>query len=231
MTKAKHKANAVNKKGKKASTRPSIHAYDAGVAEFRFLRTEMEWLINNGMRYQQFAIVLTAAGLSASALTITQYSAFYPGLAAALSAVFAYLGILYYWVHVEIHVVAGYLQKQVRQRVRDASGVDDWWNWEEYKDKQWKNIFKSPNLFRARLLAFLVISFLFFGTSIWAAAIGLEGMMPDLLLGAANGVLCLGALSLLGRLAYLLAFRSRLSELLLNVDPIILTGSRSARML
>jgi hypothetical protein len=33
-------------------------AFDALVAEFQCLRSEIQWLIANGMRYQQFAIVI-----------------------------------------------------------------------------------------------------------------------------------------------------------------------------
>lgn len=190
-------------------------AFDALVTEFQCLRSEIQWLIANGMRYQQFAIVIAAAGLSASTFTISQYPHLYPALGFALSAVLCWLGILYYWEHVEIHVVAGYLQQVVRAKVRMATRVDTWWEWEEYKGAQWKRM-GTPNLFRWRLSSFCFIALLFTVTSLGAAWQYHDDLRNDRLITLTSAFLFLGSLVLTLRLLFLIFFRSRLSEILLG---------------
>lgn len=167
----------------------------ATLTEFQCLRTEIEWLIRNGMRYQQFAMALAAAGLSAGTVTLTQDPGLYPGLAAAISIVLSWLGILYHWEHVEIHVVASYLQKVVRKKVRQLSGDLSWWHWEEHKLESWKSI-GNPDIYRRRLLAFLVVSSLFWVTAAitviveWSSLAG-ERLIKYISLGVLTGAVLL----------------------------------------
>jgi len=78
------------------------------VTEFESLRSEIRWLVANGMRYLQFAMFIAVAGLSASTYTISQSAKPYlqPSLGFAVCTVLSRLGILCSWEHVEIHVVA-----------------------------------------------------------------------------------------------------------------------------
>lgn len=190
-------------------------AFDALVAEFQYLRTEIQWLIANGMRYQQFAILIAAAGLSASTFTMSQYPHLHPALGFALSAVLSWLGILYYWEHVEIHVVAGYLQQVVREKVRAVTRVDTWWEWEEYKGAQWRTL-GTPNLFRWRLSSFCFIALLFAVTSLAAAWQYRDDLRDDRLVAVTSASLFFGSLGLTVRLLFLIIFRSRLSERFLD---------------
>jgi hypothetical protein len=190
--------------------------FEALVKEFESLRTEIEWLIANGMRYQQFAIVITVAGLSASTFTISQQPSLYPALGYALSAVVSWLGVLYFWEHVEIHVVAGYIQQVLRPKVRKASCVDTWWEWEEYKGDQWKRKeIGNPNLFRVRLLSFCLIAFLFAMTSGVASWLNRCKLLEEPHIFFTSVFLLFGSLILLIRLSYLSIFKSDLSRIFL----------------
>jgi hypothetical protein len=167
------------------------------------------------MRYQQFAIVIAAAGLSASTFTISQHPRLQLALGFALSAVLCWLGVLYYWEHVEIHVVAGYLQRVVREKVRMATHMDTWWEWEEYKGAQWKRL-GTPNLFRVAFVVLLshrtFVCCDFAGSSLATPRRSSQRQVHRL----DQRLLFLGSLVLILRLLFLILFRSRLSEKLLG---------------
>lgn len=190
-------------------------AFDALISEFENLRSEIQWLVANGMRYQQFGIAITIAGLSATTFTISKHPYLYPPLGFALSAVLSWLGILYYWEHVEIHVVAGYIQEIIRPKVCKAANLKNWWEWEEYKNEQWKKKkLGMPNLFRWRLLSFCIIAALFALTSIGTIVNFWCEFYGNKLVFWMSIFLLVGALILLFRLAFLGFRRSNLSDII-----------------
>jgi hypothetical protein len=193
-------------------------ALKAHLTEFQCLRTEIQWLINNGMMFQYFAILLIGAALPTVTWTLVQAPRLYLVVVLAFSLIFSWLGTLYFWEHVEIHLVAGYLKSAVRSRVRTLTNCQDWWAWEEYKEKEWDKL-GNPNLFLSRCALFLIPSFLFLVGIIifvvyhrWSGLTGFYRARSLVLLASFFAIDCIFFLYLL----HLLVFRGNLRKRFLS---------------
>lgn len=126
-----------------SSVSPSLPALEAHLAEYQALRAEIEWLIEHGNQYQNFAIVLLS-GLAALIAWVLDTS---PGLLVpsllVAPFVFCLLGFLYFRQHEEIYVIAAYLQECVRPQVRSLAEDATIWSWEEFKYRRLRAIAKG----------------------------------------------------------------------------------------
>lgn len=118
-------------------------ALQAWLAEYNSLRAEIEWLIEGGAKYQDFAITLLGLLFTAIAW-VTQYGTtlLIPTML-VIPFLFTLLGFLYCRQHEEVYVVASYLKDYVRPRLRSLVGDHSLWGWEEFKARRSRELFKT----------------------------------------------------------------------------------------
>ncbi len=109
---------------------------DAILAEYAALRNEIEWLIKDAGQYQTFALGLVAILPAAFTLLLATKLAWLtiPAIIIANNA-FCLFGYLFFRSHQEVYIVAAYLKQHVRPQIRQLTGSDLVWDWEEYKTK------------------------------------------------------------------------------------------------
>jgi hypothetical protein len=90
----------------------------AWLAEYQALRAEIEWLINDGTRYQNFAITLLGIIGATIGWLLKEASALLLPTLLAVPFIFCLLGFLYSRQHEEVYIVAAYLKDYLRPRVR-----------------------------------------------------------------------------------------------------------------
>jgi hypothetical protein len=131
---------------------------DAHLAEYEALRNEIEWLIRDASQYQTYALGLIAVLPAAFALLVDTRQAWLvaPAILVA-SAAFCLFGYLFFRNHQEVYVIAGYLAREVRPRVRALVGSDNLWGWEEYKAKAYGVLRQSSRLGGLASLTFVVM--------------------------------------------------------------------------
>jgi hypothetical protein len=118
----------------------SEQALQSWLAEYQSLRTEIEWLIEGGVKYQNFAITLLGILFTAIAWAIQHAPRLLVPTLLAIPFLFTLLGFLYCRQHEEVYVVAAYLKDYVRPRVRRLVDDEAMWGWEEFKaerNAQW----------------------------------------------------------------------------------------------
>jgi hypothetical protein len=108
-------------------------ALEAWLAEYKCLRSEMEWLIDGGAKYQNFAITLMGLMFTAIAWAVREAPMLLIPTLLILPFLFCLLGFLYCRQHEEVYVVAAYLKDYLRPRVRSLVGEKNLWGWEEFK--------------------------------------------------------------------------------------------------
>lgn len=114
---------------------------EAYLAEYRALRTEMEWLIKGGGQYQNFAIALLGAAATLVPWIISNAEILLVPTLMTFPFLFSLLGFLYLREHEEIYVVAAYLKDYLRPRIRNLLMDPDAWGWEEFKEQRSKIVF------------------------------------------------------------------------------------------
>jgi hypothetical protein len=126
---------ATGSRARPAAT-PTQGLVDAILAEYAALRNEIDWLIKDAGQYQTYALGLIAVLPPAFALLLGTHRAWLaiPAIIIANST-FCLFGYLFFRSHQEVHVVAAYLKQVVRPRIRQLTGSDSVWDWEEYKAK------------------------------------------------------------------------------------------------
>lgn len=141
----------------------------AWLAEYQALRTEIEWLIQDGTRYQNFAITLVGIVIAALGWILKDPADLLLPILLAIPFVFSHLGFLYLRQHEEVFVIAAYLREYLRPRVRSLLSDDSLWGWEEFKAKRTQELtsrtlvsFLSTNtvIVMLRTLLFLLPSLL-----------------------------------------------------------------------
>ena len=104
---------------------PKALALNAWLAEYKSLRAEIEWLVEGGTKYQNFAITLLGLLSSILAWVIERsHDLIIPSLL-VVPFLFTLLGFLYCRQHEEVYVIAAYLNTYVRPRVRALVGDND----------------------------------------------------------------------------------------------------------
>jgi hypothetical protein len=109
----------------------------AWLAEYQALRAEIEWLINDGTRYQNFAITLLGIIGATIGWVLKEASALLVPSLLIVPFIFCLLGFLYSRQHEEVYIVAAYLKDYLRPRVRQLVGDEYLWGWEEFKKQRW----------------------------------------------------------------------------------------------
>jgi hypothetical protein len=115
---------------------PTQALIEAHVAEYLALRSEIEWLIKDGSQYQGFAIALLAAALPVLQFLEPRYHDAFLASLLVIPFLFCLLGFLYFRQHEEVYVIAAYLARSLRPRVRALTGDESLWAWEEFKAAQ-----------------------------------------------------------------------------------------------
>jgi hypothetical protein len=109
-------------------------ALTAALAEYQSLRSEISWLIEHGTQLQNYAIGLSIGIFPVAAFVLEKSSpVFLLGPLLVLPTILSLLGILYFRQHQEIYVVAAYIREEIRPIIRELTGRDDIWGWEEFK--------------------------------------------------------------------------------------------------
>jgi hypothetical protein len=109
-------------------------ALTAVLAEYDALRSEIAWLIAHGAQLQNYAIGLSLGAFPIATFVLQNSSAvFLIGLFLALPVGLSLLGLLYFRQHQEVYVVAAYIREEIRPIIRELTGRDDVWGWEEFK--------------------------------------------------------------------------------------------------
>ena len=139
---------------------------DAILAEYAALRSEIEWLIKDAGQYQTYALGLIAILPPAFALLLgTKHDWLTIPAIVIANSTFCLFGYLFFRCHQEVYVVAAYLKNVVRPKIRQLTGSDSVWDWEEYKAKADLDIRHSSTLgllgsprfvWLVRLLVFLL---------------------------------------------------------------------------
>lgn len=145
----------------------------AWLAEYQALRAEIEWLINDGTRYQNFAITLLGVIGAAIGWLLKENSVLLLPALLVIPFIYCLLGFLYSRQHEEVFVVAAYLKDYVRPRVRQLVGDDSIWGWEEFKSQRWESTGRSRRWMRSRPfgtnnIVFLLRAMLFVAPSVVA---------------------------------------------------------------
>lgn len=110
------------------------NALTAALAEYQSLRAEIRWLIEHGTQLQNYAIGLSVGVFPVVAFILEKSSVvLLVGLLLLLPLILSLLGVLYFRQHQEVYVVAAYIREKVRPLIRELSGRDDLWEWEEFK--------------------------------------------------------------------------------------------------
>src|ERR1035441_2219876 len=126
-------------------TGSSAHlALDAWLVEYKCLRSEIEWLIDGGAKYQNLAVTLMGLIFTAIAWIVKEAPVLLVPTLLVAPFLFTLLGFLYCRQHEEVYVVAAYLKDYVRPRVRCLVNDDAIWGWEEFKAKHaehWSMVF------------------------------------------------------------------------------------------
>jgi len=117
------------------STSPEADsALKAVLAEYDALRREIAWLIDHGAQLQNYAIGLSLGVFPVATFVLQNSKAvFLIGLLLALPVGLSLLGLLYFRQHQEVYVVAAYIREEIRPIIRELTGRDDVWGWEEFK--------------------------------------------------------------------------------------------------
>jgi hypothetical protein len=69
------------------------------------------------------------------------------GLLVALPIALSLLGLLFFRQHQEVYVIAAYIREKIRPTIRELTGRDDAWGWEEFKAASQKRLSaRSPIL-------------------------------------------------------------------------------------
>jgi hypothetical protein len=120
---------------------------DAILAEYAALRSEIEWLIKDAGQYQTYALGLIAVLPPAFALLLGAKRDWLtiPAIIIANST-FCLFGYLFFRSHQEVYVVASYLKNVVRPKIRQLTGSESVWDWEEYKARANLDIRHSSRL-------------------------------------------------------------------------------------
>jgi hypothetical protein len=106
---------------------------EAWLAEYNSLRAEIEWLIEGGAKYQNFAITLLGLLFTAIAWVTQNGTTLIVPTVLVIPFLFTLLGFLYCRQHEEVYVVASYLKQYVRPRLRSIVRDESLWGWEEFK--------------------------------------------------------------------------------------------------
>jgi|ERR1035441_1102299 hypothetical protein len=115
-------------------TGSSAHlALDAWLVEYKCLRSEIEWLIDGGAKYQNLAVTLMGLIFTAIAWIVKEAPVLLVPTLLVIPFLFCLLGFLYCRQHEEVYVVAAYLKDYLRPRVRSLIGEQTLWGWEEFK--------------------------------------------------------------------------------------------------
>lgn len=123
-------------------------ALKAVLAEYEALRSEMAWLINHGAQLQNYAIGLSLGVFPVATFVLQNSSAvFLIGLLLALPVALSLLGLLYFRQHQEVYVIAAYIREEIRPIIRQLTGHDAVWGWEEFKEARQERLSaRSPIL-------------------------------------------------------------------------------------
>lgn len=113
-------------------------ALAAWLAEYNSLRTEIEWLIQDGTSYQNYAITLLGILGAAIGWLLNEASVLLLPSLLIIPVIFTLLGFLYIRQHEEVFIVAAYLKEYVRPRVRELVREPMLWGWEEFKTARLK---------------------------------------------------------------------------------------------
>lgn len=139
------------------------------LAEYQALRAEIEWLINDGTRYQNFAITLLGIIGAMIGWLLKEASALLLPTLLVVPFIFCLLGFLYLRQHEEVYIVAAYLKDYLRPRVRQLVGDEYVWGWEEFKNERWDAMFRrrrfkafgiNDTVFLLRAMLFIIPSVL-----------------------------------------------------------------------
>jgi hypothetical protein len=145
----------------------------AWLAEYQCLRAEIEWLINDGTRYQNFAITLVGIIGAAIGWLLKEAPIILIPTLLVVPFVFCLLGFLYSRQHQEVYIVAAYLKDYVRPRVRELVGDESLWGWEEFKSQEWRALspYRRFKPFGLNDIVFLLRAMLFILPSIVALSV------------------------------------------------------------
>ena len=168
---------------------PNDLALMAWLAEYRALRAEIQWLIEGGTKYQDFAIALLGVLTTTFAWIIEHGHRFLVPSLQVVPFLFTILGFLYCRQHEEVYVVAAYLNDYVRPHVRSLVHDDAIWGWEDFKGASATHTNTSiVNVFALRSMLFIapsagsMIAVMFYSSSHRLLHLSLLKSLPSALL-------------------------------------------------
>src|SRR3972149_7197310 len=140
---------------------------NAYLAEYKSLRSEIEWLIRDATQYQNFAIALIGAVITAIALVFDKAPTIILPILLVVPFIFCLLGFLFFRQHEEVYVIAAYLREYLRPQVRLLTKDNNLWGWEEFKARRsiiipkavfFKTLSTSKMILALRMLLFIIPS-------------------------------------------------------------------------
>jgi hypothetical protein len=160
-------------------------AVDACLAEYHALRGEMLWLREEAAQYQGFALAITAALGPLLGFELASHTKWVIPTMVVVPLPFAVLGFLFFRQHLEVYIVAEYIRKHIRDKIRtlcsaqrhgpprtdaEMAAIKDLWNWEEVKSEEFRDFVKIRwlDFIVAHKLAVFMRTALFLGPAVAA---------------------------------------------------------------